>query len=501
MFRSLATSLLAVVMGLGLSGCGGGGSESASGTPRANLYLTDAINTNYDHVWATVTKVDLVGSSGTATTVYTAGTAGGQVVDLLSLHDTTSQKYLLLTAFAAPAGIFTGVNVTVSSSLSIVPKGVTTAVTASFAGSSGSTTVLSAKFATPQNAASTKNLVVDFNLANWNLNGNTVSAPNNNYLQCGPPNGPIDPGHIVGGDYFGFVTGLAGTSPDFTLTLGSDLAVTSNQDVTISTNASTVLYNSDGSPNPTLANGEMVTVAGTYDSANNILVATAIIIQVGGLPPPPAGVIGTVTADSLSTNTITMTIDGCGGFEPPSTSITVNVSASTTFIDVSGVTDTEAEFFAALTAGSSEIQVQGTLTGSTIDAVSVQLIPTVSGGSPGGGGNGGPGQSHKVDVEGPVSNIDVSTQSFSVSVAMWTGGWQTPNAVLSVKTSTLTTYQVNDAAADAATFFGAVASGASVDVRGVLDPKTSTIAARSVRLLPTVQGLLKAGQQSANPLR
>jgi len=475
MLRRLAVCVFALSTVVGLVGCGGGGSEGTNSGSNAFLFLTGATNSNYDHVWATVTKVDLVSATGSATNVYDSTSTGGKVVDLLSLHNSSGQQYLLLTGFTAPAGSFTGANVTVSSKLSIVPKGSATAVSASFAGSNGASTVLAAKFGTPQSIAAEKDVVVNFNLANWSLNGTTVSAPNNQYVLCGPPNGPFGPITILGGSYYGTVSNLSGSAPNLAFTLGYGPSIQGPQGLSVTTNASTVLSNSDGSANPTLSNGENVAVEGTFDPTTNVLSASLISIQVGTLPPPPASVIGLVTADSLASNSITLTVSGCGGFQPISTSLTVDVTSTTAFVDLSGVTDTETQFFGALTPGTSVVQVQGTISGSTLTAASIQLAPSQGGGNP-----------PTVSVQGPVSNIDAAADTFSLSLAQWTGGWQSPNAVISIVTSANTQYIVNGTTESATTFFGNLTPGSLVNVRGTrASATTSTVTATTITLIPS----------------
>jgi len=255
--------------------------------------------------------------------------------------------------------------------------------------------------------------------------------------------------------------------------------------VNVVTSASTVISNSDGSTNPVLTNGELVDVAGTFDTTNNVLDATTITIHVGALPPPPAMVFGLVTAESLANNTITLTVNGCGGFQPDSTSLTVNVTPNTTYVDLSGVTDTEAQFFGNLVLGTTNIQVQGTQSGSAMTANSIRIVPPmIIGGGGGGGGNSGGGGPMTVSVGGPVSNVDASADTFSLTVAQWTGGWETPNMVLSVVTTPTTTYRANSTDISAAVFFSQLATSSVVHVRGTLDPTTSILTADSMGLIP-----------------
>jgi hypothetical protein len=186
-------------------------------------------------------------------------------------------------------------------------------------------------------------------------------------------------------------------------------------------------------------------------------------------------VIGLVTADSLASNSITLTVSGCGGFQPISTSLTVDVTSTTAFVDLSGVTDTETQFFGALTPGTSVVQVQGTISGSTLTAASIQLAPSQGGGNP-----------PTVSVQGPVSNIDAAADTFSLSLAQWTGGWQSPNAVISIVTSANTQYIVNGTTESATTFFGNLTPGSLVNVRGTrASATTSTVTATTITLIPS----------------
>lgn len=474
MLRKVSVGALALLGAIGLIGCGGdGGSQQGSGS-QTFLFLTDALNTNYDHVWATVTKVNLVTSGGKTTNIYDGSSSGGQTVDLVSLNAAAGHPYLLLAAFQPPQGSFVAANVTVSSSLSIVPTGQATAVKATFSGAAGALTVLSVKFAAPRTVNSSPDWIIDFNLANWNLSGTTVSASNGPYGTCGPPNGPFNPGNFAGGMYFGTVGNLTGTAPNLSFAIAQG-----PNTVTVNTSSATVLYNANGSPNPTLTNGEFVVVAGAFDATSGAIDASAIIIGVGPTSVPPMQVIGQVTSDSLSSNTITVQVNGCGGFQPPTTLMTIDVTSNTTFVDSSGATDTEAQFFEDLTAGTTVIRAQGVISGSTLTASSVQIVPPAV----------NPGGPITVDMQGPVSNINATADSFSMTSAQWTGGWQSPTAVISVVTTSQTQYLVNGASESASTFFGNLTPGNLVNVRGTVDPPSSTLTAGVITLIPSVNPL------------
>jgi hypothetical protein len=106
--------------------------------------------------------------------------------------------------------------------------------------------------------------------------------------------------------------------------------------------------------------------------------------------------------------------------------------------------------------------------------------PGFTGGGGGGGGGGGP---ITVAVGGQVSNINATAQTFSLTLATWTGGWQLPNVVLSVVTMANTQYSNNGTSETASTFFTNLADSMVVQVRGTLQPD-STITAASVNVIP-----------------
>ncbi len=471
------TGIAAVIIAaIGLSGCGGGGTSGGTGSSDSFLFLTDAVNTSYDHVWTTVNKVDLVDSTGKLTTIFDSSASGGVTVDLPSLHPASGQQYMLLTGFSMPAGSYVGANVTVASALSMVPKGATSAESASFATATGGSTVLQTKFAGPISAGSSSNLVLDFNLANWNVSGGKVTATNDDFVQSDPHHGTIDSGSTSRGHYEGIVTGMGGTAPNYTFALGRGSCL-----VNVATSATTVVSNLDGSDNPILTNDARVEVSGTFDTTSKTLNASTITIDVGGSVPPASRTSGLVSATDLARNTITIQLQDCKGFQPQATSLTIVVTSTTAFVESNGVTDTEAQFFAALTAGKSVIEAKGSLSGKVFTATAIGIVPDHSEGNSGSGG-GSSTDPKTVSVMGPTSTIDSVSGTFSLTLSRWTGGWQRPDAVFKVITTSKTTYSNKDAVLDFAAFFAALSTGTSVRVRGTLDRTTMTVTAEAIAI-------------------
>ena len=60
---------IAALCALLIPGCGGGGGSSSTSMQSVGIFATDSFNDQYDQVWVTLYKVELLTASGTATTV------------------------------------------------------------------------------------------------------------------------------------------------------------------------------------------------------------------------------------------------------------------------------------------------------------------------------------------------------------------------------------------------------------------------------------------------
>jgi len=471
MVRRMFVGVVALAAAIVMLGCGGGGGAgggsiggSGSGNPSSasSMFLTSDKNSSYSHIWVTVMNVGLVSSTGQTTTVYDGSTTGGQVVDLSSLNVNGNQQFLLLSGFSAPNGMYKSATITLGSTLSVVSAGGSTATSATFSGSTGSTITLNTKFSTQQSANG--GMVLDFSLGSWSLGGATVTASGGQFVSLGSNIGLANSANILSGDYLGTVSAIAGTSPSETFTVSRGRFAAS-----ISTSSSTVLYNSDGSANPTLANGEVVDVAGSFDPMTNAVNATAIIIEVNGQSPPPIRVNGLVTADSASSGTLTLQLAKSHGWLPVTVNLNVDVSSNTTFMDSNGVTDTEAQFFADLTAGTSIVQVEGAVSGSVFTATSAQILPSSTGGN-----------SVIIAARGAASDINTTADSFTLTVDKREGRLLAKNKSISVVTTANTQFAVDGVVQSAATFFATLPASSTVNVRGTIDPTTLVLTAAIV---------------------
>jgi hypothetical protein len=236
------------------------------------------------------------------------------------------------------------------------------------------------------------------------------------------------------------------------------------------TAASTTIVNSDGSANPSLANAEKVDVTGTFDTTNNVLDATSITIRVASTSTPPQLVGGVVTAFDATAQTITVQPQTCDRFQPTATAVTLSVGSGTIYFGSSGVTDTEAQFFAALVAGKTQIIADGTVSGSTLTAIHVEIV-------------GPPTLPTIIDaaIMGPVTNPNATAGTFDVTVLSWEGGSRlVKSTTIHVVATTSTVFQTAGAAGTEAGFFTALTPTTQAQVRGGLDPTTMTLTATLV---------------------
>jgi hypothetical protein len=460
-FWSTAVVLAAAVL---LPGCGGSGSSSggAGGGDGTQLFAVDDLNTAYDHVWVTIDSISLTSAGGGSTTIFDATSQGGKVVDLRSLHDASGAKFLLLGGFNTPAGSYTGINVTVATGLTIIPAGAATGTAATFASASGPTYILSLAFPSAETISASNKVVVDFDLANWSLAGNIVSAPTNAFLALGSTAGIEDGNRHVPSDYDGSVSALAGTSPSETFTLTQGRST-----LTVATSSATTIVNSDGSANPSLANAQKVDVTGTFDATNNVLNATSITIRLAAATVPPQLIRGLVTAFDATAQTLTVQAQGCDRFQPGATSLTLSVGTGTIYFGSSGVTDTEAQFFAALVAGKTQIVADGTLSGLTFTAIHAGIVgPPIA------------PTTFDTALRGPVSNPNAAAGTFDVTVNDWEGGRRpSKSATVHVVTTASTVFETEGAAGTQAGFFTSLSASTLAQVRGSLDPTTQTLTA------------------------
>lgn len=444
--------LLVCLLGLVALGCGGGGDSSfngSGGTTGANnatvpVFATDVPSKDFAHVWVTIYSIDLVSSTGSTVNVFSSTT--GLTVDVRSLHDSGGQLLQFISAAAVPAGTYSSAKLTLGNSVTIVQNGQNNSTTYQFANanSAGSGKAL---FTVPLNPAFQANgsnpLVLDFLLSNWSINAqNQVVAT----ITLGK-------GHVTrqhSSQLEGVVSGLTGTAGSQSFTLQLD----HNRTVTVMTTANTTIFNADGSPNPALANGERVHATGTY--SNGTFTATSIKIQKGQVGNHTVDVTGTFANLNATSATFTLTVQDTDDFAPGTIVVNVVTNTNTQYL-LNGVSENESDFFNSLSTApaGSQVEVQGTISGNTLTASVIRLLPS------------GSGTPQSVEIDGKTSNVNATNGTFTLTANGWDGISLSNGATVNVSTSTNTYFNLNGQQVTQAQWFAALTPQTEVKTFGL----------------------------------
>jgi hypothetical protein len=464
---------LAASLALSLTGCGGGGggTSSGAGAQSVGVFVTDSFSDDYDHVWVTVYKVELVSADGTAQTLFDDAT--GRSVDLKTLRDPSGPRFLFLDTAAVKPGSHAKVRVTVGSSLMLFPHGATTGqdtpIADSFPRTSDGKVVIEFPLAALRNVASGgDNLVIDFDLASFVLRSGRIEP----HCREGDKTGLNNTERHEDDEYTGVVAQLSGQAPDFHFAL----AMATGRAITVVTTTNTSVVNADATPGPLLANGKRVFVEGTFDPGTQQLTAKEIKIAPAASPEQnlPSLVVGEPSQIDESGGTFVVTVKRTERLVPPQTTMNVVTHDNTVFFSETGVKLTAIEFFTRLGTAHSVAAAGAFDAGTnTLTAVYVKLPVEEA----------PPTAPHLAAVSGVTSNVNTTAGTFTLgTLAGWEGfvpSGATLNVVTTGDTKFLNASQQPVAAAD---FFGSLADGAKVRVIGTLSGGTLT--ATYVRPVP-----------------
>ncbi|MEQ1822889.1 MAG: DUF5666 domain-containing protein [Fimbriimonadaceae bacterium] len=434
--------LLAAIMLL--AGCGGGGGAGAIGGATVNTFATDSVNDDFSHVWVKIHKIEIVGANRATLFEDTSG----KEIDLKTLRDAIGAKYALMDSSSVTPGAYNQVLVTLDRDLSVVPTGTTTAQTKQFSDDHNSATagMSELKLAlTGFNASGKSDLVIDFDLANWNAQPDGKIKAN---LRRGDDTGLENENRHVEDDFGGRVQGIAGTSPNFTFTLVRG----NGRNFTVKTDPTTKIFNQNGAPNPVLTNALHVEVSGAF--VGGMLIARAIKIENEDRDDDPHKIKGLGTS---SGGVISVKVRLAVGFTPDSTTYTVNTTASTRYLSDAGVSMTRDEFIAAM-ASSTEIEVEGTArSGGVFDAVKLKLENE---------------NENEAEIKGPISAI--TADGLTMSAQSWFGASLTQGQAITVKVTGSTQFRLGNSVVSKAQFFAGVSAGTIVEAKGALTGSTLT---------------------------
>lgn len=426
-----------------LVGCGGGGGSATTGQP-LNVFITDDLNTGFDHVWVSIKQIDLVSANGN-TTVYLSA---GQSVDLRSLNNGNS-LFQYLNVASIPAGSYTAARVTLDKRLSLFTTGATSANQVQFDDPfvSGDNATMVVNFATPFNIVTGGNLVLDFDLSQWVLNNGKVTP----VVAQGNTTGLNDPNRHVGEDFKGTISNLSGTAPVQTF----DLRLGTGRNILVTTSATTVIYREDGNGSPTLSNNIVVEVRGLFTPATGRLDAKSVKLEDGTQGEDK--VKGLVTSTSVPANGITVDANFVRGFIPTESNVKVIFTANTTFFSFGGLPISETEFRNILGSGTPNVEAEGTYN-STTNELTARKIKLED------------DDINEDEAKGPAISDDEAAGTLTYTVNEWSGFAYTFGTPITAKANGSTEYRAaNGDDMTKSEFFAAVAAGTPVKVEGAYD--------------------------------
>jgi len=317
---ALAAMLAIVPLSALATGCGGG--KDASRAPVA-VYATDNFDSDYEQVWATVRKVEIIDAYSKAFTVFDE--PAGRQIDLSGLGQTDAGlQYAFLGTADLEARSYVKVRVTVDPSMTVVPDGSTVGTTHELSDSlprdkNGMVQVTFDLDAPRTLGNVADDVVIDFDLTKFELlHGRIVP-----FLQEGSRVDLSKVANQTPFDYHGSISDLAGAASAMTFNLkqnGSSVGVVTNADTV-------VLQRESGSPKA-LANGARVEVFGVCDRTQRKIVAQSIKIEdAANEAMYPNEIRGVAVCENTVDQTVTMDIHRSEGFRPEHARTTVKFPA------------------------------------------------------------------------------------------------------------------------------------------------------------------------------
>ena len=277
-------------------------------TPAPTRAKTTDAAQNYNHIWATLLKVELIDArDNSALTVWED--ANGLTLDLQTLHDKNGRRFSLIGSSAIPSGHSYGrVRVTLSNGFELFTPGSTTGTVAplsdTLARDGEGHPIVSFGLARPRDLGTGKdNLFVDFDLRKLQIDNGRVLPV---MRESGSPKEIIEGDGIASQQNPALFAGVVTEwTPGKKAGDGAwTLAMAGGRTVTVQTTGATTVWNDDGKPSPSLANSKRVLVSGRLSLQNNRVLAETVSVY------PAAD--GAVSAAKTDTGTPTPVLTTAG---------------------------------------------------------------------------------------------------------------------------------------------------------------------------------------------
>lgn len=424
--RMKVVGWLAIAIGLGAvlfaGGCGGGGAASGGSQP-VSIFLTDSFSDDFDHVWTTVFKVEIVDDTGVVETMF--DDPSGRTVDLKSLRDQAGARYLFLGKGSASSRTHRLVRVTLANSMALVPtEGVSAQAVEigdSFPQDNLGRRVIEYPLGAPSNlGAGGQSLVIDFDLPGFAI----VAGKLHPLAQDSGRVGLDDANRHESSDLQGTITAISGNAPQLSFILTRQ----GHTSTTVSMDASTVVYNSNGVVSPVIVNGARVEVRGAYSVTLDRFVAREIEIET--TDDPPAEARGSIVVGSAQPEgSFEISVSAAHGFTPTRTQVRVIVSPSARYRSTAGLSMSKDEFFVALQSNS-RVEAEGVYDSNlnTLSAFRLKLDGDIT-------------EFREAEATGKAVSINTATHGFSLFPVTEWDGFAHAGGTIAVTTNTATTYE------------------------------------------------------------
>lgn len=458
---SLTSPGLAGNNGAGGAGKAAAGTETAASTStagRIGVFITDSFTEDYEHVWGTIHKVELLDDQEKAETIFED--QEGVTLDLKSLRDFSGPRYALLTsASVTSAKAHKRVRVTMGKAFQLYAPGQTVAKTAPVAESvtrdEEGRPVVSYALEQPHNLGSGQDyLVIDFDLAKFTVADDQVTP----VLAEGKKTGLEDRARQESREFEGVVSELAGEAPEGTFLLTTK----SGRTLHVRTDSATALFNDEAKPNPAMANSKRVQVRGTFDlSSKRLMAAQVKVFESAEANDAVSEVRGGVSSINGDAGTFVIATGQVTGLTPTQSAVTVTVAPDAVLRSRGGLPLSRADFFKALAAKNALAEVEG-----TFDPVSSALTATRARIE-----EATPSESHEAEIKGAPTAIKGDDGKFSVTTLSAWEGIAAPSEGKGIPVVTTAATAFGDTEGKfiaSATFFTAIGDGSKdVQVTGL----------------------------------
>lgn len=444
---ALAATLLVLAIG-----CGGGGATGGSTGVPLTLFVTDNYRDGYDGVYGTIYKMEFLQADSTAATVYES--TEGKTFNFRKLWSGSS-RYAFLSKADIPAGTYTAVRLTIAPTMQVFATGNTTGTTYPVEGTTNGAgkIVITADFSVDKVINSPDDLAIDFDLASFTLSGGKLVP----VIRDDNSNNVDDSSRHEEDDVHGTVSDLTSSAGAYTFTL----SMPRGQTMAVRTNAGTAIFNSNGSANPSLSNGDRVEIRGTYNTAGAYYDAVSVKIETGdGSSEDPHQAKGSPSSINAETGSFQITTDETEGFFPNANPFSVQTNSGTIYRSGSGVTMLKADWFAGLSSVKF-VEVEGTYnsTSGVFTATKVKYENENHGGDD-------PGS--EAEARGTAGSLNSGARTFSISLIEWEGFSPTGNSVTVQLAGKLEIKNSANENISESTFFS-TANAKSVKVEGKFD--------------------------------